>query len=142
MPRTIHSETPPKSLSIADVLRRKIVNGDWSPAQRLPTHRELLSQFDVSIATMQRAVDELVADGFVETRGRLGTFVADHPPHLCHYAMVFHGAPDYAPTWGGFPRALSASAGDLERLSGVRRFPKFYGVQGHSDSEDYQRLVR
>jgi hypothetical protein len=122
-------------------MRAKIVKGEWPPSQRIPTLRHLLSHFDVSVATMQRAVDQLVADGFVETRGRLGTFVADHPPHLCHYAMVFHGTPDDPPTWGGFPRALSSTAGEIERSS-VRKFPQFYGIQGHADTEDYQQLRR
>ena len=38
---------------------------------------------------MQRALDALIADGFLFTRGHVGTFMAYAPPHLHAYGVLF-----------------------------------------------------
>lgn len=40
------------------------------------------------MATVQRAINELVRDGFVEAHPGMGTFVAKKPPHLCNYGVL------------------------------------------------------
>lgn len=47
---------------------------------RLPTVRELAGQLGLAVNTVARAYRELEAAGIVETRGRLGTFVASRDP--------------------------------------------------------------
>src|SRR5215212_6867407 len=51
-----------------------IEGGVLGPGDRLPSERALCEQLGVSRATVRRAVEELIADGLVETRGR-GSFV-------------------------------------------------------------------
>ncbi len=47
---------------------------------RLPTVRELAGQLGLAVNTVARAYRELEAAGIVETRGRLGSFVASTDP--------------------------------------------------------------
>ena len=51
-----------------------IESGVLAPGDRLPSERSLCEQLGVSRATVRRAVEELINDGLVETRGR-GSFV-------------------------------------------------------------------
>src|SRR5262245_24538533 len=70
-------------------LRQDLIKGRYAPGTRLPTRADLIDRFDASAMTVQTAVDRLKKDGFVIARGRQGTFVADHPPHLHRYGLVF-----------------------------------------------------
>lgn len=62
---TIHAE-----------LKAKIEAGEFEPETKLPTHHELADAYKVSRATISRVMEDLVAEGLVVTRGRLGTYVA------------------------------------------------------------------
>lgn len=52
---------------------------DMRPGEMIPTEPELEQEFGVSRATVRRAVETLVADGYLERRQGLGTRVRDHP---------------------------------------------------------------
>ena len=56
-------------------IAEEIERGGLSPATALPSERWLCDELGVSRATVRRALEELVADGLVETRGR-ASFVA------------------------------------------------------------------
>lgn len=64
-----------KFLVIADRLRREILDGARQPGSRLPTEKELAARSSVSISTVRRAVDNLVAEGLVLRRQGSGTYV-------------------------------------------------------------------
>jgi GntR family transcriptional regulator len=53
----------------------EIEGGALAPGDRLPSERWFCDELGVSRATVRRALEELVADGLVESRGR-GSFVA------------------------------------------------------------------
>ena len=55
--------------------------GRLEPGDRLPTVRGMAEQLELAPGTVARTYRELEADGIVEGRGRLGTFVVDEPPH-------------------------------------------------------------
>lgn len=74
---------------IVNVFRDKIVSGSLSPGFRMPTRRDIAERYKVTLVTAQLAFDELARDGFIVSKGRSGTFVADLPPHLNHFALVF-----------------------------------------------------
>jgi len=78
--------------------RRRIVAGPWPPGTRIPTKRQLCREFAASDGTIQKTLDALSAEGFLYSRGRLGTFVADHPPFLSQVGLVFPG-PTRATIW-------------------------------------------
>lgn len=72
------TEGLPKRL--AKTFRQKIAAGEWTVGTRLPTTRELASEYNVSVNTIQSAFRELEAADLVERRPRIGGFVKGHPP--------------------------------------------------------------
>ena len=56
-------------------VRDRIRSGDLGPGAQLETEVELMDRYGVSRATVRQALRELVADGFVEIRRGLGTYV-------------------------------------------------------------------
>jgi len=72
------SELPgrgPKYLRIADALRAQIESGELSPGDRLPSEASLLRRFGVSLPTLRQATGQLRAEGLLEARQGIGTFV-------------------------------------------------------------------
>jgi molybdate-binding protein len=60
---------------LADELAQAIRVGRWRPGERLPTVRALASERGLDPSTVNRAYQQLVAEGLVEARGRQGTLV-------------------------------------------------------------------
>ncbi len=77
-----------KYKTVTQALRFGITRGTYAPGGRLPTHSEIGAEFGVGAATVQKALDALIEDGFVHTRARAGTFVVNNPPHLTQYGLV------------------------------------------------------
>jgi GntR family transcriptional regulator len=71
-----------KSLTAYQEVKQKItedlVRGRYPMGQALPAERDLSKELDVSIGTLRKAVDELVAEGIVVRRQGRGTYVAEH----------------------------------------------------------------
>ncbi len=63
-------------------VRRQLVAlvsaGELAPGTRLPTVRRLADDLGLAPNTVARAYRELETDGVIDTRGRLGSFVAAH----------------------------------------------------------------
>lgn len=126
---------------IVQSLRARIVDGHLKPGSRLPTRVELERHFGASPLTVQRALDKLGEDGFVRVNGRRGTFVADRPPHLSRYGVVYMQPVSDSRYSQRFFEALRS---EVERADDSEEYtlPQFFDVNGHEDSEDYQRLLR
>ncbi|MFF0557764.1 substrate-binding domain-containing protein [Streptomyces sp. NPDC004266] len=60
-------------------LRRGILDGTWPPGSKLPTERALAIETGLSVTTVRRAYEDLVALGLVERRQGAGTFAAHRP---------------------------------------------------------------
>jgi hypothetical protein len=132
---------PATSERILNYLRHQIVSGAMPPGSRVPTRRQLELDFDSTLVTIQRAFERLLHDGFVEARGKAGTFVAERPPHLFNYALVFPRGPNSNhDSWPRFWEALCYEAAAVER-SQPRRVELFYDIDGHGDNLKYERLV-
>ena len=56
-----------------------IASGALPVGQRLPTIRQLAADLGLAGGTVARAYRELEREGFITSRGRHGTFVADRP---------------------------------------------------------------
>jgi GntR family transcriptional regulator len=56
-------------------LRHRIEAGEFTPGSRLPSEADLVQAYTVSRATVRRAIEALVADGYVRSRRGSGTFV-------------------------------------------------------------------
>lgn len=103
---------------IVDFIHGRIISGKFKPDERLPTRRSIQKKFNSSMATVQQAVDRLVTEGFVESRGVGGTFVSARPPHLNRYSVIVSAArlDDKAPL---FWKTLVDSFSLLNSSSGV-----------------------
>lgn len=138
--RRTSNRTPIKQSKIADALRQQIVDGTIPPGGRLPLREQLQERFDVSSATLQSALTRLMQDGFVQSQGRSGTFVVDHPPHLNRYAIAFSNPPKNTGVRSRFWASLSELATALDAEEDPHRFPIYYGIDGHMDTEACQLL--
>jgi GntR family transcriptional regulator len=67
----------PKYLRIADELRREIRAGIHKPGDRMPAETTLVDRFRVSLPTIRQALGVLRAEGLVESRQGIGTFVKE-----------------------------------------------------------------
>jgi DNA-binding LacI/PurR family transcriptional regulator len=134
---------PVKQRMILADLRREIAGGVFQPGNQLPTRAELEQRFQVSSTTLQRALDRLGQDGFVEAQGARGTFVSNHPPHLCNYGLVIPHRPSNAPgKFRHFWTVLANEAVRVETSNPSIRFPIFYVNNATDDVEAYQQLLR
>jgi GntR family transcriptional regulator len=59
-------------------LTRSLAAGDWKPGEAIPSESRLAERFDVSIGTIRKAIDELVAERILLRQQGRGTFVATH----------------------------------------------------------------
>ena len=70
-----HSPTPP-----FEQLRTQVIegvrSGAFAPGDKLPTVRRLAETLGLAANTVARAYRELERDQVIETRGRLGSFIA------------------------------------------------------------------
>lgn len=64
--------------AVRRALLRSIEEGRLAPGAALPNETDLAASFDVSIGTLRRAVDDLVAEHILVRRQGRGTFVATH----------------------------------------------------------------
>lgn len=68
------SKTPLQAQLVAR-LRELILNGQFSPNKKLPASRELSAQLGISRNTVLLSYDRLIAEGYLEVRGKAGTYV-------------------------------------------------------------------
>lgn len=59
-------------------LTRSLAAGEWKPGEAIPSESRLAEQFNVSIGTIRKAIDELVAERILLRQQGRGTFVATH----------------------------------------------------------------
>jgi GntR family transcriptional regulator len=68
----------PLYLQIKVLLERSLDNGEWRPAEALPSETVLAQRYGVSQGTVRKALDALAADNVLVRRQGKGTFVATH----------------------------------------------------------------
>lgn len=133
-------KTSKKQARVIEAIRKKILSGEYLPGTQIPIQTELVQKFKLSSVTVQRAVHELKRQGFLTAKRRLGTFIAEQPPHLKNYALVFPADPAKSVVWGNFWESLRLEAEKINKL-GVKRIEFFFGAEEFEHSKDYLRLV-
>lgn len=123
-------------------LRSEIVGGTLMPGAQLPTRVELKERFGTTSVTVQRALDRLMREEFVYANGRRGTYVADSPPHLSRYALIFPTRPSMPHEWRRFWSALSNEAMAIQQGHPTHQLPIYHEVNHHLDGQDYHRLLQ
>ncbi|MEU7551691.1 GntR family transcriptional regulator [Streptomyces sp. NPDC044571] len=69
-------EQPPY-LRIADVLRQRIAEHEWTPGDRLPSRAQIAAECGVGENVVRRAQELLISQGVLEGRAGSGTYVAE-----------------------------------------------------------------
>ncbi|MFE5517906.1 GntR family transcriptional regulator [Streptomyces virginiae] len=69
-------EQPPY-LRIADVLRQRITEHEWTPGDRLPSRSQIAEECGVGENVVRRAQELLISQGVLEGRAGSGTYVAE-----------------------------------------------------------------
>lgn len=64
---------------LEEILKGRVLRGEWLIGRRIPTEAELIEEFGVSRTTVRDAVGELVRNGLLHKRQGRGTFV-QRPP--------------------------------------------------------------
>lgn len=59
-----------------EILRGKIIDGEWPPGAMIPPESELCNKYQVSQITARQALDNLVSDGLIYRQRGRGSFVA------------------------------------------------------------------
>ena len=74
-PRVISDGPRPKHAQLTDALT-ELVTQDLGPDAAIPSERDLMTTYDVSRATVRKAIDTLVVNGLLQRIQGKGTFVA------------------------------------------------------------------
>jgi len=61
---------------ITQQIKQQIMSGDLAEGDALPSIRKLALELQISVITTKRAYEELEREGFIDTVGGKGTFVA------------------------------------------------------------------
>ncbi|WP_328962376.1 GntR family transcriptional regulator [Streptomyces virginiae] len=69
-------EQPPY-LRVADVLRQRIAEHEWTPGDRLPSRSQIAEECGVGENVVRRAQELLISQGVLEGRAGSGTYVAE-----------------------------------------------------------------
>src|SRR5450432_110035 len=83
-PPSIDSPFPGVPLSgplyreVKRALMEALSGGEWKPGEAIPAERRLAERYGISIGTVRRAIDELVAENMLIRQQGRGTFVASH----------------------------------------------------------------
>ncbi|GFZ83427.1 GntR family transcriptional regulator [Nesterenkonia alkaliphila] len=111
-------------------LERAIRSGELPPGSKLPTERELCQTYNVSRATVQRAVTAMAEAGLVTRRRRAGTVVTHRATDLLGFTNLLATGPETE----GAHRVISAQtlpAADLD-----------FDLPGVGEQDAVHRLTR
>ncbi|MBI2317645.1 MAG: GntR family transcriptional regulator [Betaproteobacteria bacterium] len=76
----------PLYIEVKRLITQGLIEGEWQAGAALPSETRLAQRYHVSIGTIRRAVDELVAEQILVRQQGRGTFVATHDPKR----LLFH----------------------------------------------------
>src|SRR5258708_20028640 len=75
---------------IYESLRQAIVNQQLGPGLKLPSTRDLATLLDVSRNTVLNAFDQLIAEGYLQTRERSGIYINHQLPEPLLTSQTAH----------------------------------------------------
>ncbi|MER7397611.1 winged helix-turn-helix domain-containing protein [Streptomyces sp. NPDC000151] len=70
----------PRWRQVADVIRKRIADGTYSPGTRVPSVLQLQEEFGIAVATSQKVLRGLRTEGLLYTEPGLGSFVSKQLP--------------------------------------------------------------
>ena len=106
---------------IVDWIKSRIEIGDWTVGTKLPTQRQLATQFNVNRSTVQLALDELKADGLLQSKMGSGVFVANNS-----WNVLLNKA---QPNW-------------KQHIESSIHRPNYHTIQLINEYEQYNHIIR
>ena len=70
----------PRFKAVKAAITAALIAGEWTSGAAIPDQARLAGRYRVSIGTLRKAIDELVAESILVRRQGLGTYVAAHGP--------------------------------------------------------------
>ena len=70
---------------VRSALVARLMAGEWAPGALLPGELAIAAEMGVSLGTVRKAVDSLVADGVLRRHQGKGTFVTEQTPERANY---------------------------------------------------------
>ena len=70
-------------INVANLLRNRVLQGDYQPGERLPRQHDLAKDLNVALTTLKTALDILGREGYVTRKTGQGTFITlpeEHRP--------------------------------------------------------------
>ena len=129
----------PLSLQIILFIKEKIASGEWPVGKQLPAQRKLAEMFHVNRSTVVAAIDDLAAEGLLETKTGSGTKVANNTWNI----LSSQSPPDwesYLESGLHLPNRsmiqqinISEFSGDVVRLGTGELAPELYPAQEMSE---------
>jgi DNA-binding LacI/PurR family transcriptional regulator len=113
-----------KRAQVLTSFKQRLRSGKWRNGSRLPTRTQLIKTFKVSPVTLQLVIDDLMQEGFVQSRGREGTFAAASPPFARNFGFVLGGLSEERHNWVHYWRVLEAEA--TKAFSGTEKQALYY----------------
>jgi DNA-binding GntR family transcriptional regulator len=129
--------TPPKYAQVIEELRRRIESGEYPPGSLLPSEHQLSDEFQITRATVVRALRVLRDDGWIETQQGKGSFVRGRP--------ALAGLEAQRPGEEALNRDESREQGDLIEASVSTPSPRVAALLGRADDGGViarRRLIR
>jgi GntR family transcriptional regulator len=138
-PRYQINEAAPVPLyyQIKQQIKQNIVGGVLSPGTALPSERELCERYGVSRPTVRQAMQELLAEGLLERRRGIGTYVAQ--PRIQHQLASLQGFSERMEREGRTPGTLQLEQRTLTRAEVDANVASVLGI---GPRETVLRLVR
>ncbi|MBD3880676.1 PLP-dependent aminotransferase family protein [Phormidium tenue FACHB-886] len=87
----------PLHRQVYEELRRAILTGRLLPCQRVPSTRSLAQSLKISRATVTQSYDQLLSEGYLETRQGAGTFVCAQLPDPLPWTETIAPSPCSSP---------------------------------------------
>lgn len=109
-------------------LRADIESGALAAGARLPSKRAFAKHLGVSVVTVEGALDQLVAEGYVRAVPRSGFYVQEIGPNLASFSRVSTRETVKSPSKAGF---------EGKSALGVAKM----GVSGNDDVETLEKLA-
>jgi len=80
----------PLYYQLENLLRERIISGEFKPGQKIPTEMELIKQYGVSRMTVRQALQTLTNEGLIERKQGRGTIVAKRKTKYRKFSNVVH----------------------------------------------------
>jgi GntR family transcriptional regulator len=75
---SVKSGPLPRYYQLREIIRDRIVSGDWAPGSLIPSERELCERYGISRMTARQSITDLVNEGLLYREQGKGTYVG-HP---------------------------------------------------------------